>query len=293
MRAYLTEFFEAFSYPAEAREALLGDYGRIMEGSDRRHVFEGFLQAYAAGRQLDLAPLYPRMAELSAEAGVHAYTGNFLLLACLSQTLRRYYREEGIEETVWHTSMCDLKWKLDECRCVYGIWGTFVPTWYGGFFDMTRFGFLKLQFEIRPFRYHYEKNGILLAPESRVLNTHIPRTGQRLDPADVQKSYELGGRFFRERFGIDPAVFVCDSWLLYPRNREVLSPDSNLYAFISGFDIIESREYSGYGEVWRLFDRNYEGDVEKLPQDTSLRRAYAEWIRKGERTGSAYGVHIL
>lgn len=292
MRTYLTDFFEEFSYPAEAREALLGDYGRIIADGGRRLKFEGFLQAYASDRKLNLTALYPHMAELSAEAGVHAYTGNLLLFACLSETLHRYYRDEGIEETVWHASMCDLKWKLDECRCVYGIWGTFVPTWYDGFFDMTRFGFLKLQFEIRPFGSHYEKKGILLTPESRVLNTHIPRTGQRLDPADVQKSYEHGGRFFRERFGVDPVVFVCDSWLLYPRNREVLSPDSNLYAFLSGFDIIRSREFSDYREVWRLFDRNYEGDVEKLPQDTSFRRAYAEWIRKGERTGAAYGVHI-
>ncbi len=109
----------------------------------------------------------------------------------------------------------------------------------------------------------------------------------------MRKSYELGAEFFGERFRVDPVVFVCHSWLLFPRNREVLSPDSNLYSFISDYDILKTEEYDDYSEAWRLFDVNYEGDVEKLPQDTSFRRAYAEWIRKGERTGGAYGVHML
>ena len=68
------------------------------------------------------------------------------------------------------------------------------------FFNMTRFGFQKLQFEIVPFRYHYEKDGIVLNPESPVLNTHIPRTGERLDPESVRRSYELGAAFFKESF---------------------------------------------------------------------------------------------
>ena len=61
----------------------------------------------------------------------------------------------------------------------------------------------------------------------------------------------------------------------------------------SDYDILKTEEYDDYSEAWRLFDVNYEGDVEKLPQDTSFRRAYAEWIRKGEMMGGAYGVHML
>jgi hypothetical protein len=36
----------------------------------------------------------------------------------------------------------------------------------------------------------------------------------------------------------------------------------------------------------------YKGNVDELPQDTSLRRAYAEWIRNGEPTGWGYGVFV-
>ncbi|MCI9337813.1 MAG: hypothetical protein HFH93_09775 [Lachnospiraceae bacterium] len=293
MKTYLTEFFEEFSYPEEACSALTQAYDRITANPLSRSGFEALLRCYANDKNMDYGQAFHKMAEISGEVGIHNYTGELLLLICFSRTLRGYYEEAGIDQQIWHTSMCDLKYKLDECKCVYDIWGTFVCWWFTGFFDMTRFGFLKLQFEIQPFGYRYEKKGIVLTPESPVLNTHIPRTGTKLDPESVRKSYELGVAFFRERFQVDPVAFVCHSWLLYPRNKEVLSPDSNLYAFISGYDILKVEEDKDYSEVWRLFDVNYEGDVEKLPQDTSLRRGYAEWIRKGEKTGCAYGVHIM
>ena len=56
--------------------------------------------------------------------------------------------------------------------------------------------------------------------------------------------------------------------------------------------MIEQKEYDNYNQVWRLFDKKYEGDVDLLPQDSSFRRAYADWIRKGIKTGCGYGVYI-
>ena len=74
------------------------------------------------------------------------------------------------------------------------------------------------------------------------------------------------------------------------RNREVLSEKSNLYAFLGDYDVFEQGEYDDYTQVWRLFDRNFDGCVDHLPQNTSLRCAYADWIRRGEKTGWGYGV---
>lgn len=292
MKTYFTEFFERFAYPEEARVALWQGYERIASDAVWGEALEGLLRQYEEDINCDMGAMIKRMAGISAGAGVHEYTGSLILFICMSKTLRRYYRERQVEEQIWHTSMCDLKWKLDECRSVYGVWGTFVPDWFQGFFRMRRFGFGKLQFESWPFGHRYERNGLELTPESIIINVHIPRTGGRLGRKDQNQSYRQAGKFFRERFGIAP-VFVCNSWLLFPRNKEVLSPSSNLYAFISDYEILESGEYEDYSEVWRLFDRNYEGDVEQLPQDTSFRRAYADWIRKGEKTGWGYGMFVL
>lgn len=292
MRAYLTQFFEKFDYAPEDRDFFLRAYDGIAENGRLNDRFEKILRAYVSDGKMSFEEPIADMAVISEEAGIHVYTGNFLMFVCLSETLLRYYRETGVEERIWHTSLCDLKWKLAECKSVYGIPGTFVPGWYGKFFRMERFGFLKQQFEIARFGYHYEKDGVILTPESRVLKTHIPRTGTRLDRESVTGAYEAGGAFFRDKFGVSPAVFVCDSWLLYPWNKEVLSPESNLYAFISDYDILKVHEFEDYSEVWRLFDVRYDGDVNRLPQDTSLRRAYADRIRRGEKIGAAYGVRV-
>lgn len=293
MKAYLQEFFELFAYPEEARTALEQAYDAIAAQGALKDEFEALLQHYEKDKNCDFRLILDPMDIVSDRAGIHRYTGRLLLQICMCGTLKEYYREEGVDEQIWYFSVQDLKWKMIECKCVHDIWGTFLDTWFQGFFRMTRFCFEKLEFELVPFGRNYEKNGVVLTPESIVAKTHIPRTGTKLDKESKNRSYEMAAKFFRERYHLDPVVFVCGSWFLFPRNKEVLSPESNLYAFISDYDVIQHWEYEDYSQVWRLFDRNYEGDVDKLPQDTSLRRAYADWIRKGIRTGAGYGVYVF
>jgi len=50
------------------------------------------------------------------------------------------------DELFWDT-IADLKFKLIECHDVYGIWGTFVASWYPWFYTMHRFKLGRLQYE--------------------------------------------------------------------------------------------------------------------------------------------------
>jgi len=293
MKSYLHDFFETFSYPEEARQVLMQAYLRLEEKEEYHMAFQRLLERYAENMCCDFELLLKEMKELSVCAGIHEYTGSLLLCICLSEKLKEYYKEEGISEQIWFDSMCDLKWKLMECKCVYNIWGSFVAWWFDRFYDLSRFAIGKLQFETIPFKKYYKKNDVELTPESIVINVHIPRTGTKLDRESQQKAYREAVEFFGARYQLEQIVFVCESWLLFPKNKEILSSASNLYAFISEFDMIEFGEFDDYKEVWRLFDTQYNGDAELLPQDTSFRRAYAEWIRKGEKTGWGYGVKVF
>ncbi len=87
-------------------------------------------------------------------------------------------------------------------------------------------------------------------------------------------------------------IFACHSWILYPENKSILSEGSNLYSFISHFEIIDVVEDTLYKDAWRLFDRDYQGTTDGLPQDTSLRRAYAERMKAGLPLGVALGVWV-
>lgn len=292
MRNYLNYFFQKFTYPEEACDALMCAYDAIDSKKSLKTEFQNLLNAYSDNMNCDFKGLLRSMKELSGKADIHEYTGHLLLVICMSKKLKDYYEQACIDEDIWFASMCDLKWKLMECKCVYDIWGTFVADWFDRFFDMTRFAIGKLQFELIPFHENYEQDGLVLTPDSTVINVHIPRTGSKLDRESQLKAYNWAAEFFGKRYQLDQIVFACHSWLLFPRNKEVLSPASNLYSFISDYDIIKQGEYEDYRGVWRLFDQNYNGKVEELPQNTSLRRAYADWIEKGQKTGWGYGVYI-
>ncbi|MBQ1206904.1 MAG: DUF5596 domain-containing protein, partial [Lachnospiraceae bacterium] len=147
MKNYLCSFLEEFAYPEAACTVLLQGFDAITNDSSALEAFTAILDTYKADKLCDFKELIARMRELSARIGLQEYTGNVILLICMSETLKTYYEEAGMDETVWYDSMIDLKYKLDECHCVHGIWGIFVPNWYKGFFRMTLFGFPKLQFE--------------------------------------------------------------------------------------------------------------------------------------------------
>lgn len=292
MEKYISDFLKLYDYPEESISVLEDAYQKIVADGCREHAFHNLLQRYEQDMYYDFQVLQSQMTDISSDAGIHEYTGHLLLFICMSKSLKAFYCDADIDEKVWFTTMYDLKWKMDECKCLYGIYGTFVAPWYRLLFQMRIFGFSKLQFETTTFGEYYEKNGIKLQPDSRILKIHIPRTGTKLDAESLKRSYTEAADFYKNVLKYDTVVFVCRSWLLFPRNLEVLNPASNLYRFISDFDIFQQGEYPDYSEVWRLFDAEYTADVDQLPQDTSLRRAYADWIREGKPTGWGYGVLV-
>ena len=289
MRKYFEKIMRECDYNADDISELLSAYDMLQSScTDELSVL---ISEYDAGYDINYESALSRMKALSEKAEIHEYTGALLLFLCYTKRLREYYKEKGISDGIFLSSVLDLRYKLDECKCVYGIKGSFVAKWFSGFFDLTRFALGRLQFEIVDFGLEYEKGGVKLAPDSKVINVHIPRTGTPLDRESTLESYRLAKEFFAPILG-DTPVFVCSSWLLFPRHREMLKSDSNILAFMNDYDLVSSGEYANYNEVWRLFDVMYDGDVSHLPADSSLRRAYVDLISRGEKTGWGKGVFI-
>lgn len=173
-----------------------------------------------------------------------------------------------------------------------GVWGSFVARWFRGFFLLERFALGRLQFELIRFGRDYKINGVELTPESWVINVHIPRSGKRLSPEATANAYAMAAEFYAERLCGAPAVFVCDSWLLFPKNKEIMKEGSNLLLFISDYELYDSGYYEDYHEVWRLFDKDYDGDTSRLPCDSSLRKEYIRLIENGEKIGYGKGAYL-
>ena len=286
---YLSRFLNDFAFPDGAKQTLLTAYEQV----NRDALFD-CVSAYKTGG-LGYDEGIEKMAALAKECGLHEYTLVLLYLIYLADVLKTQYIARGIDLEVWRASMLDLKSKALDCEGLYGLWGTKEAVWHKAFFEFKRFGFEKLQFNASRFGKRYDKNGVHLVEDDPVLRVHIPRTGEKLDHESVQRAYRKGAEFFKKNFpetyGDRPVVFVCKSWMFFDKLKEVLDPQSNFMRFCNDYDVFEQELLEDYSSTWRVFYKPYEGDLSQMPQETSLQRAYACWIKKGEKIGVGWGVY--
>ena len=288
MKTYLQKFFKDFDYSPDDADFLLAAYDKIMANPEAAALFKQAVATYEANIDCDYNSLTAQVKQASRLVGVHNHTADLLLFICLSKHLRKTYAERGIDDAIWHDSMLDLRYKLEECKLVRGVRGMFVAFWMPGWFKMTRFALGRLQFEVVDFGREYQKNGISLGKESKVLNMHIPRSGQPLSPALYEDSFARAKEFFKDQLQGEKVPFVCHSWLLYPCMTEFVSVGSNVLRFMKEFEIL-SWDHSDGESLWCLFD-TAERNPDRLPTDTTLRRAFVERLKSGGRVGWGYGI---
>lgn len=290
LKAYLSDFFDEFSYSHDDARVLASVYDSIVSSPEAAEHLTGCLDAYEKDYRTDYHYFLGESAKIAEIIGVHSYTTDLLVYILLSRRLWELYAERGYPREVWHRSMCDLKYKLDECRIVKGIVGSFVAGWFSGFFTLDRFGLGRLQFELVDFDREY---GILM-PGDKVINIHIPRDGTHIDPESCRDAYLKAKEWFRdEATDYDgKKAFRCSSWVIYPGILPALKETSNVRRFTESFDIYDVSEYQDTRDLWRLFDTD-ETDPDRLPADSSLRRAYIDRLRAGLPLGSGKGILFI
>ena len=107
----------------------------------------------------------------------------------------------------------------------------------------------------------------------------------------TQEAFAMAKEFFADALGDDVAV-TCHSWLLYPENEKILPAHTNVYKFMKRFDIVASKTDRHRTDLWRLFDTD-EKNIDRLPADSSMRRAYVAHLKGGGKVGWGYGVFFL
>lgn len=284
------EFMQKLDFPLDAQRELLNKLDIILQTPEYANTFCSALDYYD-NESFDFSKMLESIKTLAQSADICEYTMYMLLFICLAPKLHKRYTKKGISDEIFYATMADLKYKLEECRLIYNKCGTFVPRWYQGFFNMKIFALGRLQFEINHTWFDCTVGDVHIPKGTKVLSVHIPRTNTRLEHTLVLDSYKQAAEFFKAEF--DKIIFICNSWLLYPWNREVLKDGSNLADFYDDFTIVESGEYKDYSEVWRLFDCLYDGNPDNLPNDTSLRRAYIDRIKAEQPIGYGTGVIVF
>lgn len=291
MRNYLVKFFNDFDYEQEDAQYLLDTYDKIMADEQTANIWTQAIAIHDNDINCDYSKILELADDVSEKLYLHEYTLELLIFICLSKKLETIYSEHNIDSSIFHNSMLDLRYKLEECKVVKGVIGSFVGFWFPGFFNLTRFSLGRLQFEITKFGHNYEKNGHVLSPESNVINVHIPRTLTPLDEKSCDESFAMAKVFFEALTG-DTCAFVCHSWLLYPENKKIISEKSNIYRFMMRFDIVSYSVDESRKDLWRFFDTE-EKNPDRLPTNTTLRKAYVEHLKKGGKVGVGYGVFFM
>lgn len=291
----MKKYFENYitRYNEETRENLQNAFNLLY--SDE---FESCVKQYEEDINFDYQSCLDKIGALGEKVGVHEYSSKFVYCLCLTKQMREYYLSRGYSEEFYLDNIKDFDYKLEECRLVKKVYGSFCTSWLKGHFDLTMFKLGRLQFEIRRFPEiipeinEYKKGEITIDINMPMINVHIPRSGERLDEDMVKSAFAMAKEFYKKEFENSPVAFCCSSWLLFTKNVELMKDGSNLKKFYDLFDIVASGEYDTYQDCWRLFDMDYTGSVDDLPGDSSLRRAYKELMKKGEKTGWGFGIHI-
>ncbi len=217
------------------------------------------------------------------------------LVACAKRALGRFL-EKGYSADLFYDTFSDLICKARECYRVYGVYGIFVPHWFTAFFNVKIFRLGRFQYEITSksnvFEEDYRFEDVSTANTDTVLVVHIPSDGS-MSRKSRMDSFAQAYAFFSDFHRNGKILFVCHSWLNYSRNAEFLPPESNARDFLNDWAAVRDEEDKNFKDCWRIFDVHYDGNPQALKRDTSLQRAIASWLEKGNHTGHGLGVCIF
>lgn len=205
---------------------------------------------------------------------------NIKMLYCQLECARRAfdkYREKQIIPNIYIDTMKCFTRFAEECKKKNGRmffdrgWWTYRQI----SMNIFRIGELEYQFE------EYEGEN--------VIEIHIPSDAD-LSKKAVDHSLKQAKMFFHTYYSdYEYEKFTCNSWLMSPILKSLLTEKSNILSFQRRFDIIqENKEDKEYIE-W-LFQVPVDTNYKNLSAVTSLQKKVKELLLKGGTVGSAYGI---
>ncbi|MBQ7795467.1 MAG: DUF5596 domain-containing protein [Lachnospiraceae bacterium] len=220
--------------------------------------------------------------KVAERVNIHRYTAEMLHLLFCVDRLKGIYKEQGYSEALLKDTMADLRYKLEECQAVHGIWGTFVFFWFKRFYECKTFKLGRLEFEKEELEFDYSAD---LKQGAPVINCHIPSAGP-LEPELVEAAFEKAYEFYGYE-GDMP--IVCESWLLYPPHYELFPEPSNMRKFYDRFEVYKHWPDEKNGDAWRIFNRD-DAEYSQFPQNTTLQRNFYRYLNAGNQMGNGYGI---
>lgn len=264
-------------FPREAAELFARLDAAVMSNPAWRQMLQEAKEDYMAAGQRHLSLLET----LAAQLGIAPATANMILLLRLALELRPLYAQKGYSDRLYLESMYDLRYKMMEARQVSHVWANLSLKWYRPFFQCSRFSPGRLQYEVRPWSGPDFEPWLTHGQDAYIC--HIPSSGP-CRPEDVVESLSQAYHIY----GIQGIFAIgCHSWLLYPPHLPLFPLNSNLEKFQKNFLILDQEERE-YTDLWRIFGVPNDTDLMQLPEETTLQRRFAPWLRQGNKIGCSH-----
>ena len=288
---YIVNFMKRYDYPKEAVKVLSDVEKRLDSDKEFGSAFDKIMDSFKADG--DFRKAEESLDELEKASGVDERTLKFIFIMNSSEWVKEKYAEKGISEKVFWDTFEDLKWKLQECMECENTVGTFVASWFRLHLALEIFALGRFQYQLTEYdkdEPYIGSDGTMLKKGDHLVAVHIPSSGISLKDEVRYDSYKKAHEFFKELFPDGITKMECGSWLLYGKHREFLPQHMNILRFMDDFDILTCDEHDSFGDDWRIFGHYSDLPVEEFPTDTSLRKAYKEWLLSGNKSGSGYGI---
>lgn len=217
----------------------------------------------------------------------------FALFMCIyySYYTKIKFIDRGYCVDVYYDTMKELITWTEWCFRRTGRWGMLDYVWVCRILRMGLIQLGRFLFGIEKYRgIDYEHAGVKITKGDKVICIHIPE-GDSITREKRMDAYKKAYKFFNQT---GKAVFTCESWLFYEKHKEFLPENSNILDFMKDFEYVHHRETSKPEDMWRMFGyrRSYD-DIDSLPQNTGLQKAYAKWWTEHHTMGEAYGVLVF
>ena len=203
---------------------------------------------------------------------------SFKLLFELLDLVCRYsypkYKELGISDEIFVATMKFITRFLEWHKEYHGEYKFTQGFWFPRQLAVIEFRVGALEYEF-------------VDGETKEIAIHIPSDAKFDRKTVVQSLKEFAvfrDTYFQEWKGVP---FTCDTWMLAPAMEELLNETSNVLAFKHMFELDEIDEDATWfmGFVFP----GHAGELEALPEKTSLQKKIKERLLAGKKTGVAKG----
>lgn len=285
----ITEIAKKLAFPQEAIDCFEQALDKIMSDKEASYWMIYAMDSMFLDEDGKFEEILKKVSEKS---GVHQYTTDMVFLLLCTRPLRYIYKQEGLSDELYYDTMADLRYKLMECKNVYGIWGTFVTGWFKEFFVLNRFKLGRMQYDKENPPYHEIFAGNVKENDVACW-CHIPSCGAlKLD--DVKQSLREAYAFHKNGASDCRLVVMCHSWLFYTPIIQKLNENSNIRKFYDLFEVLRVDENETNGDFWRVFNVEYSDEVlENVVVDNSLKAAIVEHLKAGGTMGEGIGMIIV